>query len=254
MSLFANMTNDGLEKTGDSLGGSYGPVDTDIHSGVITMAYAIQSAKGAHAMVLDFDLNGKHYNETIYFTNRAGENFFIDKQSKKKVPMPGYTTVNDICLLATEEPLADQEFQEKAVDIYDKEEKKKVPKAVMVATGMLQKPISLAIIKCLESKTVYDEAKDEYIPTEETRDTNYIAKAFHTESKLTVTEAEAGKEEGVFWGAWLERNPPGKVFDKRTYDPKKHGATGRPPAPGKAAPTAGAPAAAAKKIMFGKKA
>lgn len=248
------MTNDGLEKTGDSLGGSYGPVDTGILSGVITMAYAIQSDKGAHAMVLEFDLSGKNYSETIYFTNRAGENFFIDKQSKKKVPQPGYTTVNDICLLASETPLSEQEFQEKAVNVWDKEEKKKVPKAMMVAVDLLQKPISLAIIRCLEDKNEWDAAKEEWVPTAESRDTNYIAKAFHTESKLTVTEAEAGKEEGVFWDAWLERNPADKVFDKRKYDAKKHGTTGRPPAPGKPAPAAGAAPAAAKKIMFGKKA
>ena len=108
MSFFKNLSSDGLEEAQDRLGG-YQPLDTDIYHGVIKAMYAGQAASGAMNVTVIVDLNGKEYRETVYITNKNGENFFLNKQDKsKKVPLPGFTTIDDICLIATGSPLAEQ--------------------------------------------------------------------------------------------------------------------------------------------------
>lgn len=248
MSMFGDLTNDGLEETEDRLGG-FAPFDTDIHTGTIKVAYAGAAASGARNVTLIVDVGGKEYRETIYITNKKGENFFLNKDDKtKKVPLPGFTTIDDICLVTTGKPLAEQGAEDKMVKVYDPEQKKEVPKSVPVLTELLGQVVSLAIVKTLENKSI--KQGNEYVPTAETRLTNSIEKVFHTESRSTVAEARNNVEKPAFWDAWLERNK-GKERDKRTI---KDGAAGAPGRPG--AVSAGAPQAAGgsspRKSLFGK--
>ena len=152
MSLFGNLKSDGLEETQDRLGG-FSPFDTDIYTGKIKMAYAGQSDGGAKNVSLVVDFNGKEYRETIYITNKKGENFFLNKDDKtKKVPLPGFTIIDDICLVTTEKPLSDQAAEEKVIKLYDFEAKKELPKTVPVLVDLLGKEVSLAIVRQLEKK------------------------------------------------------------------------------------------------------
>lgn len=245
MSLFGKLTNDGLEESQDRLGG-YAPLETDIYKATIKALYAGQSAGGAMSVNLIADINGQEYRETLWVTNKKGENFFLNKNDPtKKVPLPGFTVADDICLIATGEPLANQEAEEKVIKLYDFDAKAEVPKAVQMLTAAIGKTVSLGIVK----QTVNKNAKqgDEYVPTEETRDENVIEKVFHPELKLTVAEARNGQENAQFHDAWLERNK-GQTRDKRKL---KDGESGRP---GKAAPTAGGSAGtpAPRKSLFGK--
>lgn len=226
MSLFGNLTNDGLEEVEDRLGG-FAVFDTDIYSGTVKMAYALQAASGARGIFFEFDLGGgKSYRETVYITNKAGENWYMAKDGNgqatgKKAPLPGFTLVDDICIMTTDNPLALQGHEEKVVKVYDSEQKKELPKSVPVLIDLLGKPISLAIVKSLADKTKKE--GDKYVPTGEFRDENHIEKAFHTETKLTVVEAKQGKTAGEFWDKWVEKNK-GQMRDKRAN--KGNGAGG----------------------------
>ena len=253
MSLFGNLKNDGLEETQDRLGG-FQPLNAGIYSGKIKLAYAGASAGGARSVTLIVDLGGSEYRETIYITNKKGENWFLNKDDKtKKVPLPGFTTVDDICLVASGAPLSEQEAEEKMVKVWDSEAKKELPKSVPVLTGLVGKDISLGLLKVLENKN--EKHGDEYVPTAETRTANSIDKVFDTESKMTVAEARAGATSGAFWGAWLERNKD-QTRDKRTI---KDGVAGAPQSgrPGAGRTQAGPPvagaAAGARKSLFGSK-
>lgn len=243
MSLFGKLTNEGLEESQDRLGG-FSPLDTDIYTGTIKAAYAGESQGGAMSVSLIVDVGGKEYRETLYVTNKKKENFFLNQQDKK-VPLPGFTVVDDICLITTGKPLADQDSEEKVINIYDFDAKREVPKSVPMLTGLLGQKISLGIVKQLENKNV--KQGDEYVPSAETREINVIDKVFHPEMKLTVAEARNGQDQAKFWSAWEERNK-GQTRDKRTV---KDGAgnAGAPPKPG-AAPASGT--AAPRKSLFGK--
>lgn len=250
MSLFGNLKSDGLEQTQDRLGGGYQPKETDIYTGKIKALYAGKSAGGAQSVSLILSLaDGSEYRETFWITNKKGENFFLNKDDKtKKVPLPGFTIVDDLCLVTTGKPLSEQDTEEKTIKLYDSEAKKELPKAVPMLVEALGLEVSLGIVKVLENKN--EKQGDEYVPTAETREVNATDKVFHTETRMTVVEAREGAEVAKFWDSWLERNK-GNTRDKRTIKDGQAGTAGAPKAAGA---SAAAPAAsgAPRKSLFGK--
>lgn len=243
--LFGKLTTNGLEESVDRLGG-FQPLETDIYIGTVKAFYAGQSTGGATSLTLIADLgDGKEYRETLYVTNKNGENFFISKD-KKKVPLPGFTVADDICLITTGEPLAAQQTEEKVINVYDYDQKKELPKAVQMVMAAVGQKVGLGIVKQTVNKN--EKQGDEYVATAETRDENVIEKVFHPELKLTVAEARNGQETAKFHDAWLERNK-GVTRDKRKVKDGQAGTAGAPPKPGtKPAPTA----APARKSLFSK--
>ena len=248
MSLFGNLKSDGLEESQDRLGG-YKPLDTNIYTGTIKALYAGKSAGGAMSVNLIATINGQEYRETLWVTNKKGENFFLNKDDKtKKVPLPGFTVADDICLIAVGKPLAEVDTEERTIKLYDYEQKKELPTGVDMIVEAIGQPISLGIVKILENKN--EKQGDEYVPTSETREVNAIDKVFHPEQKITVVEARQGITEAKFWDGWLDRNKD-QVRDRREIKEGQAGAARK--APG-AAPTAAAGAGAApRKSLFGNK-
>jgi hypothetical protein len=250
MSLFGNLKSDGLEETSDRLGG-FNVLETNIYTGPIKVAFAGVAASGARNVTVILDFNGQEFRETIYITNKKGENFFLNKDdNKKKVPLPGFTTIDDICLVTTGKPLADQEdIEDKMVKVYDPDLKKEVPKSVPVLMGLTGQIVSLAITKQIENKSEKD-SNGVYQPKADTREINVIDKVFHTESKMTVVEARNGAEVSTFWDAWLEKHK-GKDRDKRTI---KDGVAGKPGAPrAQSGPPQANSGQPARKSLFGNK-
>ena len=244
--LFENMTNDGLEEAQDRLGGGF-LLETDAYEAVIKVAYAGQSQGGARNVTIVAEAGGKEYRETIYFTNKKGENFFLNKDDNtKKVPLPGFTLIDDLCLVATGEGLAAQETEEKQVKVWDSEQKKEVPKAVPVLTALIGKKVGLTIVK--STVNVNEKVGNDYVPTAKTRDENNIDKVFDIDSRMTVAEARDGREAG-FIDAWVEKNK-GQTRDKTTKADNDNGRTGRPGA----APQAGSAPAGTRSLFGAKKA
>ena len=248
MALFSNLKSDGLEETQDRLGGGFQAKDTDVYEATIKVMYAGQSAGGAHSVTMLADIDGTEYRETIYITNKKGENFFLNKQDPtKKVPLPGFTTVDHICQIAGGAPLCDQPASEKMVNIYDYDLKKEVPKSVMVLTDLIDQKIALGIVK----QTVDINEKNgngDYVPTGKTRDENVIDKVFDIDTKLTVVEAVNGLTEGVFQASWLEKNKGVTRNKTGKTGANDNGKGGRPAG---APPQAGA--ATKTKSLFGNK-
>lgn len=227
MSLFKNLTNTGLEEATDVLGGS-SLFPSDIYTGTIKVAYAGASKSGAQNITLLVNINGKEYRETIYITNKQGQNFYISKNDEtKKNPLPGFSLVDNICLITTNKSLSEQDSEEKVVNIYDFDAKKELPTRVPVLTDLTGKTISLAILQEIVNKNVKDDSGN-YVPINETRNQNVIEKAFDTESHLTVSEAK-GNRVSVFWDAWLEKNKD-KIKDK-TKTVTGNISSGRPSTP-----------------------
>lgn len=221
MSIFAGLKSEGLEETTDRLGGFSRP-DTGVYLGKIKAAYAGESAGGAQNVTMILTLaGGVEYRETIYVTNRNKENFFLNKDDKtKKVPLPGFTTIDEICQICTDKPLSEQVTEDKIVNIWDNDLKKEAPKSVPVLTELTGKDILLAIDKNLVNKSEKNSA-GEYVDTAETREENTINKVFHPTLRVTLTEAKKAAEpngkmpESLFIDSWTERNA-GKTRDKRS--------------------------------------
>lgn len=245
MNPFQNLNTTGLETPKDTLGGSFGAIDSGVYSGTIKAAYAGKSSGGAAniSVVLALDVNGqqREYRETIYVTSKAGENFY--ERDGKKSPLPGFTTANDLALLSTGKGLNEQPFEERVINVYNYDQKKEVPTKVAMAVDMVGKPITVAILKALELKNVKD-SNGNYVPDPSgaTREVNNIDKVFHAETGRTVSEVVERKlAKGEFIEAWRERNT-GVTRDKtkgRANQPNTGtgvpGLTGA--APGGAAPS-----------------
>lgn len=251
MGVFSNLSNEGLEETQDRLGG-FAALETDAYKGKVKVAYAIKSTGGAQGVELTIEMeNGRDYRETCYVTNKKGENFFLNKNDQtKKVPLPGFTVIDDLCIVTTEKPLKDQDTEEKIVMVYDYEQRKDVQKSVPVLVDLIGKEVSLGIVKTVEDKTKKNESSGNYESTGETREINTIEKIFHEPTKLTVPEVRIATAAGVapeaaFYPAWVERNK-GKTRDKSSKG-GQNGSSGRPGS--NAAPTAGE--GGQRKSLFG---
>ncbi|WAK44954.1 hypothetical protein Fifi067_00034 [Erwinia phage Fifi067] len=243
MSLFSKLTTDGIEEQTDRLGGGFSALDHNIYSGKLKALYAITAASGAMGVVILFEHAGGEYRETVYVTNKKGENFYV--KDGKKQPLPGFTTVNNICVIATGKPLSEQDIEDKVFNIYDKEAQKELPKSVPTLVETMGQEISFGILKYLEDKTKLE--GNAYVPTGETRDTNQINAVFHTETHSTLLEAEKSQDP-EFWDKWLEKYVGAPAIDKTT---KGGSAAGGKPAGG--APQAAAGQAAARPSLFNKK-
>lgn len=244
---FGSSIDTSLEQGGDRLGG-FTVFDSDAYNAKIALAYAGESSGGAKSMTFHFQLeDGREYRETVYVTSgrEKGQKNYYEKDGKKN-PLPGYTLANDIALCATGKDLLNQTFEERVVKLYNKDAGAEVPTKVQVATSLLGQPVTLAIMKEVVDKNV-DNGAGQYVPSGETREQNVIDKAFHTESRRTVSEATGGQPAG-FLDKWVEKNK-GQVRNKAK------GAGGNAGAPGQAsrpAPTAGAPAGGGQtKTLFG---
>ena len=244
MSIFSNMKSEGLEQSQDRLGG-FQAFESDIYTGTIKALYAGESKGGAVSVTLLLAIaDGKEYRETFYITNKNKENFFVNKGTGKRSPLPGFTVVNDICLIATGKELHELETEEKVIKVWDSDAKAEVPKSVPMITEALGQKISVGVLKQLENKT--EKQGDDYVALPETRETNIVDKVFHPDFKVTVVEARQGKKNGEFWDAWLKRNQ-GQTRDRRELkDGEASAKSGTPP---KAAPAA---STAPRKSLFGK--
>lgn len=204
MSIFSKLDTDNVKNSTDTLGG-YTPLDSDIYEAVIRAAYVTVSPSGAMAVNLIAEINDKEYREQLWVTNREGKPYYISKKNGEKVSLPGYTTINDICLCTVGKELKEVETEPRTFKIYDFEQKQEVLKEVPTIVELQNMVVNLGIIHEVQDKNVKD-ASGNYVPSGETRDVNTINKVFHTSSHRTVNEAREGKKEAAFYDKWLKQN------------------------------------------------
>ncbi len=244
--MFASLTTDNLEEAEDRLGGGSDPLPTDLYDATVKIAYAGASPAGAHNVTVILDIDGREVRETVYITNKKGENFYPDKADpSKRNPLPGYTTIDDLCLLTTGEPLTEQATEEKVVKVYDFDQRKEVPTPVPVLGALTGQKIKVGLLREITDKQKKDDS-GVYRNTGQTRTQNVIDKFFHAESMRTVVEYRREVMTPEFHDAWKTRNA-GKDKDRSSAAKGGTGTTGtgRPGLGG--APATQAP----KKKLFG---
>lgn len=248
--VFGNLTTDGLEESQDRLGG-FKVRESGPYTGVIKAAYAGKaSASNAQNVTFIFEMADGEYRETFWVTNKNGQNFFLDKNDQtKKVPLPGFTVVDDICLVTTNKPLSQQIAEDKVMNVYDPDHKKELPKSVPMLVELLGKTVTIGLLKEVRNKQQKNTTTGEYEDTPDTRDENVTDKVFHHPSNLTVVEAKKGQQQAVFFEAWKDKNT-GQTRDRRAIKDGVAGPNGRAGRPPGAPPTA-AQSAAKTSSLFG---
>jgi hypothetical protein len=242
--VFGNLSNEGLEESQDRIGG-FRVLESGAVTGKIKMAYAGKAAN-SHAQSITVVLahSGGEYRETLWITNRNGENFFHPKDAHgksdmaKKNPLPGFTIIDDLCLVTTNKPLSEQATEEKVVNLYDFEQRKEVPTGVPMLVDLLDKEVTLGIQKHLKNKQTKSATTGDYENTSETREENVTDKIFHYPSNLTVVEARKGIQKATFYAAWIEKNT-GQTQDRRVIKDGSSPQTGRAGRPVGVPPKAG---------------
>lgn len=211
--LFGGLSNEGLEESQDRLGG-FRVLDSGPYTGKIKAAYAgLASASKAQSVTIIADTkDAGEYRETFWITNKNGENFYT--KDGKKNPLPGFTIVDDICLVTCNKGLAAMATEDKVMNVYDPEAKKEMPKSVPMLVELLGKDVTFGVIKKLSNKQKKNSA-GVYEDTDETREENSTDKIFHFPSNLTVVEARKQIQTPTFYGAWVERNK-GQTQDRRS--------------------------------------
>lgn len=208
MGLFDNLTTEGLEESKDVAGGGgYQPLPSDIYSAVIKLAYANKSrSSDAQSVTFHADINGNEYRETVWITSGKGVNYYVSKEDgKTRIPLPGFAIIDELCLLATKEPLSAQTTEEKVVKLYNYEEKKEVPTPVPVLTSLIGTQVKLGVLREIVDRTARDDSGN-YVPTGETRTQNVVSKVFHAETNKTVNEYRHNVKNPEFYTTWLAQN------------------------------------------------
>lgn len=210
MSIFQNLSTTGLEEQTDSLGG-FQLLESNVYPAKVKTVYITTSKNNAMAANVVLDIDGREYREQLWITNSKGENFFVNKSSGNRVALPGFAVLNDLCLCTVGKELEFLETDQRTFKIYDYETKSDMLKEVPTITDLMDTEILVAITKKREFKKIKD-ASGAYVNSNETRELNTIKKIFHAGTKMTVTEAKAGKKEGEFLDKWLAKNQ-GKIED-----------------------------------------
>lgn len=241
MNMFSNLSTEGVEAAEDVVGGSkFEPVASDIYDATIKLAYGGEAASGAKRVTVVLDVNGTEVSEDIYVTNRQGETFYT--QDGKRKELPGFTTINELCMLTTEEGLSAVNTENKVVNIYNFDERKELPTEVPMLIDLLAKPIKVAITReIVDKQKKGDDGK--YHNTGETRVENVIKKFMHPETSRTVNEYIHEVTEPEYATSWLERFKGKDINRAKGAANGGTSGTGRPGASGSGQP--------AKKKLFG---
>ena len=236
MSLLANLTSDdSIANEKDSIGGG-GVLDTNLYNTTISLAFLTKSDGGALALNLRLKTeDGKEIRSQQWMTSgndKGNKNYFVDRNGDKQY-LPGFNIANSVALLAVGKEISQLDTEKKVINLYNKDAKAEVPTQVDMVTELLNKPITVALIKQTVDKTQKNDA-GEYVPTGETREENEIDKIFRTSDMKTTAEIRAQAEEATFYKTWSEKWV-GKVKDKTSKDKKNTGTAGAPKAAGAAA-------------------
>ena len=230
---FGGLNNEQMEQNRDVLGGGFQPFPSNAYPAVVKAAYSTKSRNNALGLGLILLIDGREYSETLWVTNRDGKPYYT--RDDKKMPLPGYANADELCLLITGKGLTEQTQEEKVIKLYDFQTRSEVPTKVQMLTDLLGGKIIVGLIESIEDKNTQDDS-GKYVPTGETRRQNNVNKFFHGDTKLTLNEVKAQKEEPEFHDAWVKKNKDTVVNNSKATP---EGKTGSPSAA--AATAAGAP-------------
>lgn len=220
--------NDAAEK--DVVGGGgFKALTSDVYDFVVNHAYFSQAKSGAKAVNLELEgTDGGKRRFTVYITNKNGEIKYKDKKTGELHYLPGFLTIDSLCLLTVGKPLVeiDKLTETKTIMLYNFEAKGEVATDVPMLMPLIKQKIKAAVLERIENKSVKNQSTGNYEPTNEKRTTNEIAKFFRERDDMTVSEIRARKDKATFINDWLD-TWKGKPDDR--FKPVEQAGTGGVP-------------------------
>lgn len=244
MSILAALaTDDSIQTERDSVGSSFGPIDSGLYNMTVSLAYLKTAGSGALALALELKSDaGQVVRQDFWMTSgtaKGGRNYY-EKDGEKHY-LPGFTMANSLSLLTVGKEIGQLETETKVINLYSSEAKAEVPTKVEMFTDLLGKEIIAGVIRQTVDKNVKDSAGN-YVPSGETRDENEVDKFFRMRDRMTTAEIRAQAEKATFIDTW-EDKWAGKVRNKA----KGASGTAGAPKPGTGLSMVGQTAAATKK-------
>ena len=215
MSILASLaTDDSIQTERDSVGASFGPVDSGLYNMTVSLAYLKTAASGALALALELKSDaGQVVRQDFWMTSgtaKGGKNYY-EKDGEKRY-LPGFTMANSLSLLTVGKEIGQLETETKVINLYSSEAKAEVPTKVEMFTDLLGKEVIAGVIRQTVDKNVKDGAGN-YVPSGETRDENEVDKFFRMRDRMTTAEIRAQAESATFIDTWNEKWA-GKVRNK----------------------------------------
>jgi len=205
MGIFSIPKDVEKEEVKDTLGGGSFVWDTGVYDVKITRAFIDKSKNGALSVNLTLETTeGKKLDITEYVTNREGVNFYVDKKSGKKKLLPGLAKMNGLAELLVGKELENCELEEKMVEVYDFDVKKRVARPKQVIMDLLNVQAKVGIVKVIDWKN------NDHT---ETKEKNELDKVF-TEDGYSLAEKIAGTEKPEFIEKYAETKKADYVKDK----------------------------------------
>lgn len=223
MSLLSQITEEtNVEEVKDSLGG-FQRLESGLYTFIVDTPYLEKTVKGAVLLKATLKSGDDTLNitETIASSDEKGNKTTYERNGKTFF-LPGFTLVNDMCLLATGsfdgeafqfgKGILQQTTETKVVKVWNFEAQKELPEEREVLTGLHGKSIIAGVIKRTENKQQRTDS-GVYVDLPETREVNVIDKMFHPDARQTVTEIKAELESPDFINQWEDKNK-GKTQDR----------------------------------------
>lgn len=240
MSLLNSIQSDASVDTSDKdvLGGRT-LLTTNLYEGKIEAAWLSAAASGAIAFNYIAKIGATSLRQTVYITNKAKQDFYLDKKTNENKIMPGAAQINALVKLLTgKNSVKELTTESRVLSLYDYDAKKEVPTKVDAFVDLHGRIMLFAV----EHQIVDKYIKGTYNPSGETREQNEITKFFDADTRQTATE-KAGNATAEFATKWLEKNAD-KVIDKESKESKALRASGNVVKTGLPSNSAPAPAAA----------
>lgn len=215
----------------DSLGGRV-ILESGIYNMIIELAYGIEAASGARGVTVH--LKEHEGDATFRFTEyvtsgtaKGGKTTYTDRDGKEQ-PLPGFSMINSLCVLASGKTIGEMATEEKVVNRWDNEAKAEKPQKTMVLTDLIGKPVKAGITKVIKNKQTKG-ADNKYHDTNEKITDNELDKIFRASDSRTYQEVLGETESAKFIEDWIKKRE-GQEIDRFK--------------PVKGAPQSGAPAGA----------
>lgn len=201
----------------DVVGGGFKNLTSDVYQFEILLAYFSKSSGGAKAVNLELKnvATGNKHRFTTYVSNKQGSIKYKDKQTGELKYLPGFQSMDSLCLLAAGKPLVTiQDLAEtKTINLYNYDQKREVPTDVPMLMPLIGKVIKAGVLEVIENKNAKNQSTGQYEPTNEKRTSNELDKFFRDRDDMTVGEIISKKTEAVFIKEWKEKWQ-GKPNDK----------------------------------------
>lgn len=193
-----------VETTEDRVGGGSFVIDSGAYEAKIEKAYLVNSSSSkAVGIRLEAMLsNGKRFRDTIYVTNGAGENTYVNKEGKPAY-LPGFETMSNVALVTVGKELADLTPEDKVVEIYNAELKRNAPTTVKMLMELVGADIVLGIAKTKSFKQVKNATTNKYENTSEVVEGNELVNVFNI-AGFTALELKAKATEVDFINKFIE--------------------------------------------------